>query len=368
MNALNEPAAELALPVMPPVQPMLARLSRTLPTGDLLYEPKWDGFRCLAFRSGATVDLRSRNDRPLARYFPEIAAAIAALPGTAAVLDGEIMVLRDGVADFETLLARLHPAASRATELSQRTPASYVAFDLLATADSDLRDTPFVDRRAVLSGLIADVDAPVSLTPITPEETTAAEWLRRSVAGGGIDGVIAKARDLTYQQGRRAMVKVKTERTADCVVAGARVFDDPPGGAHPPGVASLLLALYDEAGALRHVGVASSFPQARRRELLDDIAPAVVALQEHPWRDGFGADTGRVAKLPGAATRWTPEMTLDWVPLRPELVCEVAYEHVDNGLFRHPARFRRWRPDRTAESCHTTQLHHAGDAVIGLPT
>lgn len=357
----NQPPAEMALPVMPPVRPMLARLSRTLPTGDLLYEPKWDGFRCLVFRHGQSVDLRSRNDRPLARYFPELVAAVAALPVAGAVLDGEIMVVRDGIADFEALLARLHPAASRATELSQRTPASYVAFDVLATAETDLRDEPFTTRRAILGEITAGAQPPLRLTPTSPDETTAAEWLRRSAAGGGVDGVIAKPRDLEYQEGRRAMVKVKTERTADCIVAGARVFAD------PPGVASLLLALYDDAGALRHVGVASSFAKDRRRDLLDEIAPFVIGLHEHPWRHGFGGDTGRVAKLPGAATRWTPEMSLDWLPLRPQLVCEVAYEHVDNGLFRHPARFRHWRPDRDAESCRTDQLREVAHAAVELP-
>ena len=354
---MEHQTSSMVLPVTPPVQPMLARLVRRLPEGDVFYEPKWDGFRCLVFRDRQHVDLRSRNDRPMARYFPELVSAIASLPGDAAVIDGEITVTSDGVADFAGLLARLHPAASRVAQLAQRTPATFVAFDVLAIGADGLCDEPFVQRRRVLEDVMARTTPPLSLTPVTRQAEVAARWLRAG-DGAGIDGVMVKPADLTYQPGRRAMTKVKTERTADCVVAGARVL------AEPPGVASLLLALYDDADVLRHVGVASSFTHVRRRELLDEIAPYVVPLDEHPWRDGFGGDVGRVAKLPGAATRWTPQMSLDWVPLRPELVCEVAYEHVDSGLFRHPARFRHWRPDRDAESCRTDQLRAPGGGMV----
>lgn len=328
---------------------MLARLARELPEGRFAYEPKWDGFRCLAFRDGDDVDLRSRNDRPLARYFPEIVEALLALPEPRVVLDGELVVTVEGRFDFAALMGRLHPAASRVARLRRETPASYVAFDVLAAGDEDLRGQPFAQRRARLEALLTGVAAPLFRSPSTHDAATAAEWL---VAPGtnGIDGVVAKPLDGRYEPGRRAMVKVKPERTVDCVVAGFRALAD------GSGVSSLLLGLYDEAGALRHVGVASSFTREARAALLETLAPFVAPLARHPWEHGFALEGGPMGRLKGAAGRWTPDMTMDWVPLRPELVCEVAYDQLDGRRFRHPSRFVRWRPDRDAPSCRIEQL------------
>jgi ATP-dependent DNA ligase len=332
----------MALPVQPPLEPMLARLERELPRDGYVYEPKWDGFRCLAFRDGEDVDLRSRNQRPLARYFPELVAALRALPAARFVLDGEIVA-----GDFEALLRRLHPAASRVERLSVETPASFVAFDVLAHGDNDVRGQPFVARRRLLEELLAQAQPPLVLTELTDDEARAAAWLDER---NGIDGVVAKHRDLTYEPGARVMVKVKRERTADCVVAGFRWLAD------RPLPSSLLLGLYDDDDVLRHIGIASSFPQARRQALLEELAPYVVELAGHPWEHGFLLAGGPTGKLPGAAGRWTPEMTQDWLPLAPRLVCEVAFDQVDVYRLRHPARFRRWRPDLDPRACNLAQL------------
>jgi ATP-dependent DNA ligase len=332
------------------ITPMLARLARELPLGDYVYEPKWDGFRCLVFRDGANVDLRSRNGRPLARYFPELVDALRAVPETNFILDGEIVVASAVEFDFAALLARLHPAASRVNRLRSETPSQLIAFDLLAVGGTELSSQPFAERRRNLERLMAGTRAPLFVTPLTDDPKIAAAWLDR-YQGGGIDGVVAKHRELRYEPGRRSMVKVKHEHTAECVVAGFRVFAD------RPLPSSLLLGLYDDIGALRHVGIASAFSAARRRELLALLRPLVVPLAGHPWERGFqlaGSPTGR---LPGAAGRWSPdEMEHDWVPVAPELVCEVAYDQVDDLRFRHPARFRRWRPDRDAATCTLDQL------------
>jgi ATP-dependent DNA ligase len=322
---------------------MLARLERELPRDGYLYEPKWDGFRCLAFCDGDDIDLRSRNQRPLARYFPEVVRALRTLPVERFALDGEIVVQ----GDFDTLLRRLHPAASRVERLSVETPASYVAFDVLALGGDDVRATPFVERRRLLEELFAEAEPPLLLTEVTDDERRAVAWL-----GGrnGIDGVVAKHRDLLYEPGARAMVKVKRERTADCVVAGFRWLND------RPLPRTLLLGLYDDAGALQHVGIVSSIPESRRRALLEHIAPYVVELEGHPWAQGFLVGGGSTGKLPGAAARWTPEMAQDWVALAPKLVCEVAFDQVDGFRFRHPARFRRWRPDLDPRSCTLAQV------------
>ena len=340
----------MRLPLEPTLEPMLARLERELPRDGYLYEPKWDGFRCLAFRDGDEVDLRSRNHRPLARYFPELVAALLALPERVFVLDGEIVALRNGRFDFAALLARLHPAASRVERLRRETPAAFVAFDLLARDGEDLRGQPFSERRRLLARLLAGASPPVYLTPLTDDRDRATRWLER-YQGAGIDGVVAKHRDLRYEPGRREMVKVKRERTADCVVGGFRWLVD------RPLPSSLLLGLYGEDSSLRHVGIASSFSEARRRTLLEELRPHVTPLAAHPWERGFllaGSPTGR---LPGAAGRWTPEeMVQDWTPVVPDLVCEVAYEQVDDHRLRHPARFLRWRPDRDPSSCRLDQL------------
>ena len=322
---------------------MLARLERELPRDGYLYEPKWDGFRCLVFRDGQEVDLRSRNQRPLARYFPELVRAFLALPVARFALDGEIVV----AGDFESLLRRLHPAASRVERLSAETPASFMAFDLIAHDDVDVRARPFFERRRLLEELFAAASPPLQLTEVTDDERRAAEWLD---IRAGIDGVVAKHRDLRYEAGARAMVKVKQQRTVDCVVAGFRWLHD------RPLPRSLLLGLYDDSGALEHVGIVSSIAESRRRALLEHIAPHVTELTGHPWEHGFLVGGGSTGKLPGAAGRWTPDMDQDWVPLAPELVCEVAYDQVDRNRFRHPARFRRWRPDLDARACTLAQL------------
>ena len=337
------------LPVVPPLAPMLARLARDLPAGSFLYEPKWDGFRSLAFRCGEEIDLRSRHDRPLARYFPELHAALRSLPAERFVLDGEIIVSTSAGFDFPALLARLHPAASRVERLRRETPAVLIAFDLLAVGDEDLRCRPFEERRRRLAELLAAARPPIHVTPLTEERAVAAQWLER-FQGGGIDGVVAKHRELAYEPGRRSMLKVKKERTADCVVAGFRWLGD------RPLPSSLLLGLYDAAGELRHVGVVQSFTESRRARLLDELAPRVVELGGHPWERGFAIAGSPVGRLPGSASRWAPTMEHDWVPLAPELVCEVAYDQLDGRRFRHPARFRRWRPDRDARSCTLDQL------------
>jgi ATP-dependent DNA ligase len=329
---------------------MLGRLARELPVGDYLYEPKWDGFRCIAFRSRGQVDLRSRNDRPLARYFPELVEGMRAIPSQRFVLDGEIVVGADHGFDFPALMARLHPAASRVARLRQETPASFVAFDLLSFGDDDIREEPFGERRSRLEALLAKPQPPVRLTPATDDPGVAARWLA-GARGEGIDGVMAKSRDLRYREGDRAMVKVKRERTLDCVVAGFRWFVD------RPALSSLLLGLYDPDGALRHIGVVTQFPERRRREILEQVAPLATPLEGHPWEQGFLVDGSPIGRLKGAAGSWRPEeMALDWVPLVPERVCEVSYDHLDRDRLRHPARFLRWRPDRDPRSCTFEQL------------
>jgi ATP-dependent DNA ligase len=338
------------LPVVPPVEPMLARLARRLPAGpDLVYEPKWDGFRCLAFRSGAEIDLRSRNHRPLSRYFPELIEAFGSLEPGRFVLDGEILVTGERGFDFAALLQRLHPAPSRVDRLRRETPASYVAFDLLALGAESLLGQPFHERRRRLEELVGGAGPPLSVTPVTADEEQAGGWLDR-FRGGGIDGVVAKDRRSPYQPGRRAMVKVKHEATTDCVVGGFRWHLE------EPTVSSLLLGLYDEGGALHHIGLAACFSATRRRELLEEVAPLATSLAGHPWEHGFPAGGGPVGRLPGVASRWAYGEELTWVPLRPELVCEVAHDPPDGYRFRHAARFRRWRPDRDPRSCTLDQL------------
>ena len=330
-------------------KPMLARLVRELPGGDVLYEPKWDGFRCLAYRDGDEVDLRSRHGRPLARYFPEIAGALSGAAPADLALDGELLVLADGRFDFAALMARLHPAASRVRELAARTPAVFVAFDVLGAAGEDLRARPFRDRRARLVELLADARPPLFVTPATADRDVAATWLER-FRGGGLDGVVAKPCDGRYEHGARTMLKVKHERTADCVVAGLR------GTADPPRVSALLLGLFDEDDRLEHIGVASSFSQSAGERLARDLAPLVVGLEDHPWKHGFLLGGGAMGRLKGAAGRWEPGMTMDWVPLAPTRVCEVSYTQIDGRRLRHPAKLVRWRPDREPSSCRMDQL------------
>lgn len=336
-----------------PDAPMLATLARDLPVGsDLVYEPKWDGFRCLAHRHGDAVELRSRSGRPLARYFPEIVDALRALPERAFVIDGEIVARREGRADFAALMGRLHPAASRVERLSRETPATYIVFDLLGRGDRDMLQSPFGERRAELERLVGSAPDPIQLSTVTTDTVLAQQWLD-APAHEGVDGVMVKRLDAPYEPGRRRLVKVKHERTADCVLAGFRLYAD------EPAVGSLLLGLYDWAHELRHVGVVTSFPMARRRELLRALAPGAIDLAAHPWRDGYALEGGPMGRLRGAAGRWTPSMGLDWVPLAPDRVVEVAYDQLDGHRFRHPARFRRWRPDREPWSCTLDQLEEA---------
>ena len=342
MSAIEE------LPVRPPLQPMLARLTRTLPVGGgWRYEPKWDGFRCLAFRAGEEVALTSRKERPLEPYFPDVAASLLRVPADSVVLDGELLARRDGQLSFDALLSRIHPSATFVERLVGQEPAFFVAFDLLCLGDDDLRATPFSDRRELLIHLLARETPGVELTPATLDPEVADEWLGRTEPG--IDGVVAKRLDGTYQPGVRAMVKVKRVRTADCIVGGVRVRDD-------DGLPSaLLLGVWDD-GDLVHVGVASSFSREQRARLARELAPLVVPLAGHPWEQGFLRQGGRAGRLPGAAGRWAPGMTQDWAPIAPEAVCEVSFDRLDGLRFRHPARFLRWRPDRDAASCTAAAL------------
>ena len=338
---------------MPPVSPMLAKLARELPTGEgMRYEPKWDGFRCVAFRDGTEVELGSRNERPLTRYFPELVEPILRDFPPRAVVDGEIVIAGEHGLEFDALLQRIHPAASRVTLLAETTPASFVGFDLLALDGRDLRGEPFAARRALLEEALGASRPPVHLTPSTTDPAVAADWFRR-FEGAGLDGVVAKRPDLAYREGERVMVKVKHERTADCVVAGFRWHKS--GGV----VGSLLLGLYDDAGVLHHVGVSASFTAARRRELVDELAPLRLStLEGHPWAAWaqLERDEEPTGRRPGAPSRWNAGKDLRWEPLDPARVCEVAYDHLQGDRFRHATTFRRWRPDRRPESCTYSQL------------
>ncbi|MFD3747802.1 ATP-dependent DNA ligase [Nocardia sp. NPDC058633] len=355
------------LPVMPPVRPMLAKSTPSLPREPgLSYEPKWDGFRCIVFRDGDEIELGSRNDRPLTRYFPELAELLKAALPPRCVVDGEIVVVTDQGLDFDTLQQRLHPAASRVTKLAAQTPASFVAFDLLALGDRDLTTAPFSERRRDLESLLDAAPGRIHLTPITQDPDVAQDWFTR-FEGAGFDGVMAKSDDLAYLQDKRVMLKIKHERTADCVVAGYRMHKD------GEGVGSLLLGLFDDEGNLHHVGVASSFTAARRRDLLGELAPLREnALADHPWRDwaDAAAQANADGKMPGGVSRWSGGKDLSWEPLRPELVAEVRYEHVQSGRFRHGGRLARFRADRTPESCTYAQLDEVApaelDAIFGI--
>ncbi|MPY83808.1 MAG: ATP-dependent DNA ligase [Actinophytocola sp.] len=344
---------------MPPVKPMLAKSVRELPRQPgLAYEPKWDGFRCIVFRDGDEIELGSRNDRPLTRYFPELVELLAEALPPRCVLDGEVVLVTENGLDFDLLQNRLHPAASRVRKLAAETPASFVAFDLLALGDDDHTGEPFRKRRSLLEQVLDARLARVHLTPLTEDPDVAQDWFTR-FEGAGFDGVMAKPVDVGYAQDKRVMFKVKHERTADCVVAGFRWHKD------GNGVGSLLLGLYDDAGVLHHVGVASSFTAARRKELVDELAPLREnALDNHPWRDWAEAEAHAGGRMPGGMSRWNAGKDLSWQPLRPELVAEVRYEHVQTGRFRHGGRLVRFRPDRTPESCTYGQLDEVAPAEL----
>ncbi len=369
---------------MPPVSPMLAKAVRDLPEtdGGLLFEPKWDGYRCIVFRDGEEVELGSRNDKPLTRYFPEVLRPILTQLPDEGVLDGELVVATtvdrpapgtgqgEGAGntklDFDLLSQRIHPAQSRVLKLAVEIPASFVAFDLLALGDRSLMEEPFSERRRLLEEVMAATVAPLHITPATTDRSVAQEWFEH-FEGAGLDGVMAKSLAGSYQPGKRVQWKVKHKRTADCVVAGFRQHKD------GEGVGSLLLGLYDDEGALHHVGVAASFTVARRRELVDELAPfRMSSFEGHPWagwgeaveststdeaaEQGEAESSQRQQRRPGAASRWNAKKDLSWEPLRPELVCEVTYEHLQSGRFRHMAHFQRWRADKDPSECTYAQL------------
>ncbi len=340
-----------SFPIEPPVEPMLAKSVEELPrAGGFLFEPKWDGFRAIVFRGESDVFIQSRDLRPLDRYFPELhEVCLAGLP-PGCVVDGEIVIATGGGLDFDALQLRLHPAASRVAKLSKEMPSSFVGFDLLAAGGRDIREEPQAERRAWLETLLARVEPPIHLTPMTRDRTVAERWLQE-FEGAGLDGVIAKPADAAYQPGKRAMFKIKHARTADCVVAGFRW--------HKTGVGvvgSLLLGLYDDRGTLHHVGVTSAFTMETRRQLATELEPLRKnALDDHPWREWAEAMDGSV-RMPGGQSRWSAGKDLSWEPLRIERVCEVKYDHLQGMRFRHAAIFLRWRPDKPPRDCRYDQL------------
>jgi ATP-dependent DNA ligase len=341
---------ELAL--APPIEPMLAKLADELPTaGSFLFEPKWDGFRAIVFRGASDVFIQSRDLRPLDRYFPELHEQLVGRLPSGCVVDGEIVIAGPDGLDFDALQLRLHPAASRVAKLARETPASFVAFDLLAVDGRSLLPARQSERRAALEQLLHDPQPPLYLTPATLDRGLASEWLTR-FEGAGLDGVIAKPVDGAYQPGKRAMIKVKHARTADCVVAGFRW--------HKSGkdaLGSLLLGLYDDRGVLQHVGVTSSFTMAARKRLAVELAPLRKnAFEEHPWREWAGAGGDETTRMPGAQSRWSAGKDLSWEPLRIERVCEVKYDHLQGRRFRHAAVFLHWRPDKAPGDCRFDQL------------
>ena len=352
----------MRLPVDPPIAPMLSTAAAALPEGDgWQFEPKWDGFRTIVFRDGDEILLQSRDEKPMNRYFPELARALAAALPERCVLDGEVVIAGPDGLDFEALLLRIHPAESRVKLLASQTPASYVAWDLLALGDEDLRETPLAERRKRLEKVLGRAKAPLHLSPATRDRALAEDWFSR-FEGAGLDGVMAKRLDGPYEAGERTMIKVKHRRTADCVVAGFRWHKNGAGTM----VGSLLLGLYDEKGTLHHVGVTAAFTTAMRKELAQELAPLREnALDGHPWREWAAAQDDTSARegsnraaqrMPGATSRWNRGKDLSWVALRPERVVEVAYDHMQGDRFRHAAQFVRWRPDKRPRDCRYDQL------------
>ena len=331
---------------------MLAKVADELPHGEgYLFEPKWDGFRAIVFRKGSEVVIQSRDLRPLDRYFPELSKALGEILPRGCVIDGEIVVATRGGLDFDALQQRLHPAASRVAKLAQETPASFVAFDLLAAGGKSTMALPQGERRARLEQLLGSVKPPVYLTPATRERATAADWLVR-FEGAGLDGVMAKPEDAPYQPGKRAMLKIKHARTADCVVAGFRWYKET-----RDAVGSLLLGLYNDAGVLQHVGVTSAFTMEMRRQLADELEHLRKnAMAGHPWRDWATASAADASRMPGARSRWSAGKDLSWEPIRPERVCEVKYDHLQGDRFRHATVFQRWRLDKPPADCRYEQL------------
>jgi ATP-dependent DNA ligase len=346
----------MRLPFPPPIAPMLSSAADALPAGQgWQFEPKWDGFRTLVFRDGDEILLQSRDEKPMNRYFPELVAPLANALPERCVVDGEIVIVGAGGLDFEALLLRIHPAASRVKLLAAQSPASYVAWDLLALGDEDLREIPLATRRERLEQALTHATPPVHLSPATRDRALAEDWFRR-FEGAGLDGVMAKRLDAPYRAGERTMIKIKHARTAECVVAGFRWHKKGEGTM----VGSLLLGLYDEAGTLHHVGVTAAFTNAMRKQLVTELAPLRErALDDHPWRDWAEAQADASAngqRMPGATSRWNRGKDLSWVALRPERVCEVAYDHMQGTRFRHAAQFLRWRPDKQPRDCRYDQL------------
>jgi ATP-dependent DNA ligase len=338
----------MKLPVMPPVAPMLAKSVPTIPPG-ASYEPKWDGFRSLIFRDGSEVEIGSRNERPMTRYFPELVDAFRTELPQRCVLDGEIVIAAGNRLDFEALQQRIHPATSRVKLLSMQTPAAFIAFDVLALGDEDLTGRPFAARRELLTAALADVRPPIHVTPATTDRDLAVQWFTE-FEGAGLDGIVAKPLVGSYLPDKRAMFKIKHERTADCVVAGYRL--------HKSGsdaIGSLLLGLHSDNGSLEAVGVIGAFPMARRRELLAELQPFVTTFDDHPW-NWAKQEAGTRTPREGETSRWNAGKDLSFVPLRPERVVEVRYDHMEGTRFRHTAQFVRWREDRTPESCTYEQL------------
>jgi ATP-dependent DNA ligase len=345
------------LPVNPPVLPMLAKRVEELPVGDAwIFEPKWDGFRALVFRDGDEILIQSRDEKPLNRYFPELLEPLREQLPARCVLDGEIVIARNGGLDFDSLQLRLHPAASRVKLLSGQIPASFVFFDLLCVGDRDLRGEPFLTRRRELESMLSAAAAPIHLTPASVESSVASDWFRR-FEGAGLDGVMAKPVAGPYEPDKRVMLKVKHERDCDCVVAGFRWHKK----GERTAVGSLLLGLFDDSGVLQHVGVCASFTEEKRHELTEFLAPwRRDALVDHPWKGwaehGIEGPEGAGKRMPGGQSRWSAGKDLSWEPLRPELVAEVAYEHMQGARFRHMAHFRRWRKDKRPADCTYAQL------------
>ena len=351
----------MQLPVMPPVAPMLAKPAPEIPTGQL-YEPKWDGFRSIVFRDGDEVEIGSRNERPMTRYFPEVVQAVLANFPDRAVVDGEIVIAdaSRNTLDFEALQQRIHPAASRVTMLAEQTPASFIAFDLLAVGEEDLTQRPLLERRAALEQALAAARPPIHVTPATQDIALARQWFEQ-FEGAGLDGLIAKKLDLRYQPDKRVMTKIKHERTADCVVAGYRVHKS-----GPDALGSLLLGLYGEDGRLASVGVVGAFPMARRRELLTELQPLVTTFDGHPW-NWAAHEQGERTPRRNEASRWNAGKDLSFTPLRPELVVEVRYDYMEGVRFRHTAQFVRWRPDRDPQSCTYAQLERpVGFSIVDV--
>jgi ATP-dependent DNA ligase len=342
--------ASMQLPVMPPVAPMLSKAVPRIPEGPFSYEPKWDGFRSIVFRDGHEVEIGSRNERPMTRYFPEIVEAVQANLPEKCVIDGEIIVVIGDRLEFEVLQQRIHPAASRVKLLSQETPASFIGFDLLALDDTDYTQRPFDERRTTLEECLARANAPIHLTPATRDHQMAVQWFSQ-FEGAGLDGVVAKPLAGTYQPDKRTMFKIKHQRTADCVVAGYRVHKS-----GPDSIGSLLLGLYKQDGSLASVGVIGAFPAARRKELFNELQPLVTTFENHPWDWAKLQEASTRNPRSSEFSRWNANKDLSFIPLRPELVVEVRYEHMEGDRFRHTAQFNRWRPDREPRSCTYEQL------------